>query len=817
MRLRLVMPALIGLASLPLLIMKAGEVAPATPRSTTSKPFGLAKRISWTTSKVVGSPDPPLPYRVRRAFPKLQVNNPIGIAREPGTDQLLLIHQNEAWVGAGRILRVKDDGSGDKKEVFLSLDSTIYGLAFHPDYEKNGYLFVGSNGPVTSDDKNIPGQRFRPGAAKTTRVSRFTVDRKPPFACDVHSEKVIIEWPSNGHNGGDLAFGKDGMLYISSGDGTSDSDTDLAGQDITKLLSKVLRIDVEHPGPGKEYSVPPDNPFLKTEGARPETWAYGFRNPWRLHIDKPTGDLWVGNNGQDLWEEIYLVERGANYGWSVVEGSHPFYPLRKQGPTPLSKPIAEHHHSEARSMTGGVVYHGSQLPELRGAYIYGDWSTGKIWGIRHHQDKVTWHKELTDTTLQITGFGSDSKGELLIVDFGGGLYQLEPTPPEQTPAKFPTKLSETGLFSSVKDHQPEPALIPYSVNAPLWSDGADKERFIALPGSTTMDMTNANGWNCPEGTVLVKTFSLLFKEKNPASRRRMETRLLTRQQGEWVGYSYIWNDEQTEATLVDGKGIDRVYTLEDGTVKGGKRERTWHYPSRAECMVCHSRAANYVLGLSTAQMNKDHDYGGLIDNQLRTLAHIGVFKSNTADHFQAIKVKVQTIGAVLKNATGPVPDTLVTWVGNELQKNLDWLEERVRHDTRNVPALPKSADQYPRLVNPYDTRADLNARARSYLHANCAQCHVDAGGGNAAINLDFNAGLAQTRLLGVKPLHQTFDIPDAQLVAPGDPQRSVLYQRMSRRGPGQMPPLASSLVDQEAVRLLEEWIKQQKLPATGKN
>src|SRR5262249_55236822 len=154
---------------------------------------------------------------------------------------------------------------------------------------------------------------------------------------------------SDGHNGGDLCFGPDGLLYVTSGDGTSDSDANLTGQDLTKLLAKVLRIDVDHPEAGKAYSVPKDNPFVDQQGVRPETWAYGLRNPWRIHVDQATGDVWVGNNGQDLWEQVYLIERGANYGWSVLEGVHEFYPSRKAGPHPFARPIADHHHSEMRS------------------------------------------------------------------------------------------------------------------------------------------------------------------------------------------------------------------------------------------------------------------------------------------------------------------------------------------------------------------------------------------------------------------------------------------------------------------------------------
>src|SRR5262249_43075934 len=208
--------------------------------------------------------------------------------------------QLSPWTGQGKILRIKDDPDVEQAEELLAVDGIAYGVAFHPDFDRNGFVYVGSNGPL--DGKN-----------KTTRVLRYTLARTPPFGLDRQSEKLIIEWPSDGHNGGDLAFGRDGMLYVSSGDGTSDSDTNLAGQDLGKLLSKVLRLDVDHPDPGKAYSVPPDNPFVNTPGVRPETWAYGFRNPWRLHIDRETDDLWVGNNGQDLWEQAYLVQRGANY------------------------------------------------------------------------------------------------------------------------------------------------------------------------------------------------------------------------------------------------------------------------------------------------------------------------------------------------------------------------------------------------------------------------------------------------------------------------------------------------------------------------
>jgi hypothetical protein len=615
---------------------------------------------------------------------------------------------------------------------------------------------------------------------------------------------VIVEWLSDGHNGGAVAFGLDGMLYVTSGDGTSDSDTNIVGQDMSKLLSKVLRIDVDHPEEGRAYAIPKDNPFYGKEGIRWETWAYGLRNPWRITVDQKKGHIWVGQNGQDLWEQAYLVRKGENYGWSVFEGSHPFYPNRKLGPTPHVEPTVEHPHSEFRSLTGGVVYHGDKHPELEGAYLYGDYSTGKVWGIRHDGSKALWHKELADTRLQITGFGLDSHGEILICDHRGqdkgGFYVLEPTPKHLPPSTFPRTLSASGLFRAVNGHVLQPGMIPYSVNSALWSDGAYKERWIGLPGpDAKIDFARSRGWTFPDRTVLVKSFALELEEGNPASRRWIETRFLTNQQGEWFGYSYAWNDEQTEGTLVDSKGVDREFTIQVTPCKehpDGLRKQTWHYPSRAECMVCHSRAANFVLGLTELQMNKEHDYGGVRDNQLRVLEHLGVLRVQAAEEMKgALREELEEQGHSEADISAYLEKQTAT---------------RPQREGVVSSLLTFAPNKYRQLVDPYDPKKDLEARARSYLHANCAQCHVEAGGGNAQMELEFTTKLAKMRILDVKPLHDTYGLLDARLIAPGHPERSVLLQRISHRGQGHMPPLATSVVDREAVRLLHDWIGQLK-------
>jgi glucose/arabinose dehydrogenase len=764
------------------------------PQKGAARQYGVEHRLPLTTSTVTGSPDPPLPYRVKKVYSELKVSYPVAVVHQPGSDRLMYCTQTLPY-SSTQIWRVPDPHSSKtglaagKAEKLLDQDSVTYSFAFHPQFKKNGYMYLGLNGPSS-------------GSAKKTKVVRYTMNPRPPYTFDATSEKVIIEWLSDGHNGAGLAFGHDGMLYVTAGDGTSDSDTNIVGQDMSTLLAKVLRIDIDHPDPGKAYSVPGDNPFVDMKGARPEIWAYGLRNPWRMTVDEKTGHLWLAQNGQDLWEQAYLVKKGENYGWSVMEGSHPFYLQRKAGPTPFVKPTVEHSHSEARSLTGGIVYYGAKLPDLRGAYIYGDYSTGKIWGVRHDGTKVLWHKELADTRLQITAFGTDTKGELLIADHRGedkgGFYTLEPTPKDLPPSRFPRTLSASGLFRSVKNHEMEPALIPYSVNAPLWGDNAFKKRWIALPGADSkIDFTTSRGWNFPDGTVLVKSFGLELEEANPDSRRWIETRFLTNQKGEWFGYSYAWNDEQTEGYLVEARGNDRrleIKVPKSATNPDGRRTQTWHFPSRAECMVCHSRAANWVLGLTELQMNKVHDYGTVRDNQLRTLEHLGVLRLNWAEEIRGImrdelKAKGKSDGEINQ-----------------------YLERQTATRDQRGPALTtllaRTPENYRRLADPYDPKADIALRARSYLHSNCAQCHVEAGGGNAQIDLEFTTALDKMKLVNVKPQHHTFNLTDAKLIAPGHPQRSVLLHRVSHRKEGHMPPLATSLVDEPAVAMLREWIRQ---------
>jgi len=405
-------------------------------------PTIVVLRSPWNTSRVIGFPDPPPPFTTRPAYPKLAFKNPLAVGRFPHSDLMWVITHRSERAGPGQVHLFRDDPDVSSTEQLIERPEIIYGLAFHPHFATNRFIYIGCNGYSAKLD------------AMGTRVLRFTVTREPPFRCELESEMLIIEWASDGHNGGDVDFGPDGMLYVSAGDGTSDSDENDVAQDLGTLTGSILRIDVDRPAGSQMYSIPPGNPFVEVANARPEIWAYGLRNPWRITYDHQDDQLWAGNNGQDLWETAHLVRRGENYGWSVMEGSHPFQMERRRGPTPFVPPTIEHPHSEARSLTGGIVYRGDAWPELAGAYIYGDYSTGDIWAARHDGNGLAWHQLLARTTMKISGFGVNNRGEILVVDHGGAVSALTRQRPSVERPPFPRLLSETGIFTDVGRHEP---------------------------------------------------------------------------------------------------------------------------------------------------------------------------------------------------------------------------------------------------------------------------------------------------------------------------------------------------------------------------
>lgn len=590
-----------------------------------------AERIPWTNSKVKGSPEPPPPYLTARAFTRLKFSEPLELTAMPGSDRLVLVEQR------GKIYSFPANNQTERADLFADIkklhpDTTeVYSLAFHPQFEKNRFVYIW-----------YMLQHEKP---EGTKIARFKVKETHPPEIDPETEKVVFTWKSGGHNGGAIRFGKDGYMYLGTGDGVGPTPPDgmNTGQDISDLLSSILRIDVDAEEQGRTYRIPPDNPFVSTPGARGEIWAYGFRNPWRMSFDRETGDLWVGDVGWELWEMIYRVEKGGNYGWSVMEGSSQVVRRDlKPGPTPILPPTVEHPHSEAASITGGVVYYGSQHPELRGSYIYGDYETGKIWELRLENNRVVKHREIASTRHKISSFGEIPNGELYIVDHLGTLHRLVKNSAADIPHEFPKKLSDTGLFSNVARHELASGVVDYSIKTSMWKDYATGTRFAAWPGKSTAKLDGTR-LEAPNDAVLAKTYSLEMESGNSSSRRHIETQVLHFSEGKWNPYTYAWNEEQTDAFLVESKGAVRELVVKDASAPGGKRVQNWRLHSRAECLRCHNSWCGTVLGFNDEQVNREswamlvsrelsqekdqklvnpHDAQASLDSRARSYLHI---------------------------------------------------------------------------------------------------------------------------------------------------------------------------------------------------
>jgi glucose/arabinose dehydrogenase len=355
-------------------------------------------------------------------FPNLTFERPLDLqSPNDGTNRLFIVEQT------GRIFAFENTPTVNESILFLDLSEKItspevrgneeglLGLAFHPDYEANGYFFV----DYTTD------------SPRRTIISRFTVDTENPNTANPDSEKVILEiaQPYQNHNGGQLRFGPDGYLYIAMGDGGSAGDPQGNAQNLTTLLGAILRIDVNASDPGLNYSIPVDNPFVgNSNGYREEIYAYGLRNPWRFSFDAMTGALWVGDVGQNAIEEIDFVQAGGNYGWNIKEGDSCYNPAVGCNDTGLTDPIFQYHHDIGQCITGGFVYRGSSLPVLSGYYVYADYISGRIWSLNYTGNGSVNNTELFDTNLRISSFGVDSQNEIYFLAFNGKIYSFELVP-----------------------------------------------------------------------------------------------------------------------------------------------------------------------------------------------------------------------------------------------------------------------------------------------------------------------------------------------------------------------------------------------------
>ena len=497
-----------------------------------------------------------------------------------------------------------------------------------------------------------------------------------------------------------------------------------------------MRIDVT--SGAEPYGIPPGNPFAENglcgpdanADDCPEIYAWGFRNPFRMSFDD-MGRLWLADVGANLWEEIDIVEIGGNYGWPCREGANDYEPEKCALDAELIDPIFNYDHAAGdESITGGYVYTGMDVPALQGKYIFGDWDSGRIWALDETSPDVWEAEEILNTPMAPTGFAKTPSGEVYFNDFFSGSINKLVVSDGEDVNTIPRRLSQTGCVDEEDPTVFADDVTPYAINLPFWSDGAIKDRFMALPEGTTIEVENDGDWEFPTGSVLIKEFRL--------GGELFETRLFMRHtDGEWAGYTYEWNEEGTDAVRVVGGKMTEV----DG--------QAWLFPSEDQCMTCHQDAAGFTLGLETAQLNRDITPGktGVPINQLESLDNRMFFESTIGD-----------------------PSVL------------------------------------PQLARPGDESRTLEDRARSWLEVNCSYCHRLGGVTQTPIELNDELELDQMGICNVDPKVGDLGITGAKILVPGDPDNSILWQRLRTRGADQMPPLATALADEAGVELIHDWI-----------
>lgn len=765
-------------------------------------------------------------YTTQNALGSLTFLNPMATAFPPGeTNRLYVLERGTDTASPasdfqGRIQRVDNLSTTPTVSTFMDLEAYLesapvntplaaasnsengmLSFVFHPNYQENGYFYVYFSLTV--------------GGQLHQRLARFQATGTPGNYRNATSADPATMMPiltirdaASNHNGGDLAFGPDGYLYLSLGDEGGGGDQFNTARFINKnfwgqllrlaVADRVGGVDVfpagaidpnphsqptssSHPSaihPGT-YRIPADNPFIgfttwhgQTFAAttvRTEIYATGLRNPFRFSFDPPTGRLFLADVGQGLYEEVNLVTKGGNYGWSWREGKQAYYvnannPPRfpndsvgtTNAPPPSFSPIdpifdygrSDNGIIHGNSICGGIVYRGNQLTELQGKYLVADtYGGGGIIAAFTETSPGVWSGQRLTTRSQIVDFGTDPRnGEPLLCSLQGTIWRIVRTGTSGT--QPPATLSATGAFSNTSNLTPATGLVAYEPNVSFWSDGAVKSRWFAIRNLTDTFTFSADGnWTFPTGMVWVKHFDLDLGD--PPVRRRIETRFLVKTASDVYGLSYRWSNiapgsgAQTDAALVAESGVTEV--LPGST-------QTWRFPSRGECRTCHTAVGGFALSFNTRQLNREGTFGAQTLNQLTALSNAGF-------------------------CTSPIT---------------------------NVATLPAYAAAS-------DRTQSLELRARSYLAVNCVGCHQPGGPALGHWDARITTPTPEANLIdgplvshGGDPLSRFLVMGDAP--AFGQPTRSMVLRRIRGDGMPRMPPLATYQRDLAGEALLMAWI-----------
>ena len=732
---------------------------------TVSLTFAGGLRIQNTTLNVPATP-PVTTYTTTPAFGALTFNQPINMATVPGDAQRLFVVQR-----AG-IIRMIANVNAPTSAVFLDLaalctsrgetlltnvDRGLMSMAFHPQHAANGRFFVWYS--------------VQAGGQSYFRISRFNVQAGNPNLADTASEVTLIQQldPNGFHLGTDMHFGNDGYLYVSLGDGGGQNDSRRYGQRIDlNFHCALLRLDVDRLPANVEpnthasvplysgfaaYKVPANNPFvtanptvpfngqnLPAANVRTEFFSVGLRNPFRFSVDAPTGEILIGDVGQSAREEVNVAANGANFGWSWREGTiaGPNAGEALPGFT-YTNPLYEY-------TLGSGEYQGHSIT---GGIVYRGANLPDLAGDYIFADFVDGHIWAMRRTpaVSVTRITGNAGQVAFRADPSNGDVLMVDIGEGRiqrlvagTGGSFPQTLSDTGLFADLTDLAPAPGVLPYSPNVAFWSDFANKRRWFTVPDSSDMTWSRDDAFTFPNGTIWVKHFDLETTRGNPATSQRIETRLLVKNAAGSYGVSYRWNPAQTEATLVaDGGEAFAINVIENGI----PRVQNYRIPSRAECIACHTPQAGHALSFNTRQLNRSTTTNGFTGNQLSLLHSAGYF-TNT----------------------------------------------------------PDSPNILPRHVRSDETQFSLEARVRSYLAVNCANCHQNGGSWDGRAQLT----LAATQLINGTAT-QNGGNPANRLIVPGDTAHSIVLNRVAvTNGFTRMPPLGSNELDAAGIALLTEWI-----------